>query len=691
MTALRRYRTLVLGRAIRFALEHRRVTSAVIHIILIVLSSYLAFALRFDWAVPPDAARVWKVTLLWLIVIRSAVFIPLRLYEGLWRYTSIWDLQRIAVGVFLSSGIFWFAVYGIAGLGPYPRSVFIIDSFLLIMFMGGVRMTRRVLREARHGYASKRVLILGAGDAGEMIVRDMHRNPSYGSNPIGFLDDDPAKKGKRIHGLPVLGSRHDIADILKRYPADEILIAIPSETPASLRNIARSLHAQAVTITTLPSMRDLVQGEVNVSQIRPLAIEDLLARAPVGLDLAPVRKLIEGKRVLITGAGGSIGSELCRQVAALKPARLAMVERYENSLHFISVEVGDRWPDTPSWPYLADITDRKRIERVFEEVRPEIVFHAAAHKHVPMVEMNPSEGFKNNVLGTRTIAEVSQNWGVERFLFISTDKAVNPTNVMGATKRVAEFCVQTLGNSGPTTFCAVRFGNVLGSNGSVVPRFVEQIKAGGPVTVTHPDIKRFFMLIPEAVQLVLHAAAQAQPGAVYVLEMGDQINVADMARNLIRLTGHVPDDEIKIEYTGLRPGEKLYEELIGTDESSEPSGIEGIHRVVRESPLDREFIKQHVDIAIQAAIEGCDAEVISRLKEIVPTYRPYIASEQRARGVRLPPDLDTRGNGGRGVRLAPDVDPPQTGRGGRLEPAPDPRPRIPPRPDYPHNPAILPS
>jgi FlaA1/EpsC-like NDP-sugar epimerase len=626
MTALRRYRTVAIDRAIRFALQHRRVTSAAIHIVLIVISSYLAFALRFDWAVPPQAVWVWKLSVPVLIVIRSAVFIPLRLYEGLWRYTSVWDLQRIGIGVFLSSVLFWFVVSAVPALGPYPRSVYMIDAFLLVMFMGGVRMTRRVIREARHGYASKRVLVLGAGDAGEMIVRDMHRNPSYGSSPIGFLDDDPAKKGKRIHGVPVLGSRQDIDEILKKHPADEILIAIPSETPPSLRNIARSLRPHAVTITTLPSMRDLVQCQVTVNQIRPLVIEDLLTRVPVGLDITPVRKLIEGKRVLITGAGGSIGSELCRQVAALKPARLAMIERYENSLHFISVEVGDRWPETPSWPYLADITDRKRIEHVFADVRPEIVFHAAAHKHVPMVEMNPSEGFKNNVLGTRTLAEVAQNWGVERFLFISTDKAVNPTNVMGATKRVAEFCIQTLGNSGPTAFCAVRFGNVLGSNGSVVPRFLEQIEAGGPVTVTHPDIRRFFMLIPEAVQLVLHAAAQAQPGAVYVLEMGDQINVADMARNLIRLTGHVPDDEIKIEFTGLRPGEKLYEELIGTDESSEPSGIEGIHRVVRKRPFDRERIKRHVDIAIQAAIEGCDAEVISRLQEIVPTYRPYVST-----------------------------------------------------------------
>ncbi len=392
--------------------------------------------------------------------------------------------------------------------------------------------------------------------------------------------------------------------MLAKDPPDEILIAIPSESPAAIRKIAQSLQPYKIPISTLPSLRDLVQGTVTVSHIRPLAIEDLLARAPVGLDYAPVRALVEGRRVLVTGAGGSIGSELCRQIAELGPESLALVERYENSLHAIHVELADRGLDGSVRPFLADVTDRVRIRAVLEEFAPQIVFHAAAHKHVPMVEMNPSEGLKNNVLGTRTLAEEASRALVERFVYISTDKAVNPTSVMGATKRAGEFCIQAMARSSPTSFCAVRFGNVLGSNGSVVPRFIEQIRDGGPVTVTHPDMKRFFMLIPEAVQLVLHAAAQADRGVVYVLEMGEQINVAEMARNLIRLSGYLPDEDIQITFTGLRPGEKLYEELIGVDETAEPSGIEGIHRV-RPNHWDRmKLVNALIERAIVAAQAG---------------------------------------------------------------------------------------
>jgi FlaA1/EpsC-like NDP-sugar epimerase len=608
----------------RFAMANRRATSVVIHIGLIVFANYFAFALRFDGALPPDSLAAWKASLLVLVVVRSMVFAPLRLYEGLWRYTGIWDLQRIAVGIALSSTILWIVLRWIMRVPAYPRTVFFIDAFFLAILMGGIRMARRIFREARGTLATRRVLIVGAGDAGEMIARDMHKNRAYGSEPFGFLDDDPEKTGKRIHGIPVLGTRRDVDRILTRYHPDEILIAIPSETPANLRRIALSFRAHKIPITTLPSIRDLVQGRVNVSLIRPLAIEDLLARAPVGLDPAPVKALIAGRRVLVTGAGGSIGSELCRQIAALGPARLALVDRYENSLHGIALELGDHWPSVPAWPYLADMTDRKRVEQVFGDVRPEIVFHAAAHKHVPMVEMNPSEGFKNNVLGTRNLVDVAAACGVDRFLLISTDKAVNPTNVMGATKRVAEFCLQNKVGDSATTFCAVRFGNVLGSNGSVVPRFLEQIKDGGPVTVTHPDVKRFFMLIPEAVQLVLHAAAQALPGAVYVLEMGDQLNIAEMARSLIRLTGHIPDDEIELKFVGLRPGEKLFEELVGADETAEPSGIDGIYRVVHRAAFDRPAIEALVARGIAAAIEGSDSEVVGVLKEIVPTYRPPV-------------------------------------------------------------------
>jgi FlaA1/EpsC-like NDP-sugar epimerase len=627
----------IVGWAVDVAFTYRRVAIVAVHVGLIVLSNFLAFALRFDGAIPPQAAEAWKHTTLLLIGVRALTFVPLRLYEGLWRYTGIWDLKRIVVGVLLSSVIMYGLVGWVLRTPGYPRSIYLIDSVLLIMLMGGLRLGRRIYREAKRTVSPRRVLVIGAGDAGEMIVRDMFKNQSYGMTPIGFIDDDPGKSGKRIHGVPVIGPRHQIAEVLAKLLPDEILIAIPSETPAAIRKIAQSLQPFKIPITTLPSIRDLVQGTVTVSNIRPLAIEDLLARAPVGLDYAPVRTLIEGRRVLVTGAGGSIGSELCRQIAKLNPETLALVDRYENSLHAITVEMDDHARDVPVRAYLADVTDRVRIRQVLDEFRPAIVFHAAAHKHVPVVEMNPSEGVKNNVLGTRILAEESKRAGVDRFVFISTDKAVNPSSVMGATKRVAEFCIQGMANGGPTSFCVVRFGNVLGSNGSVVPRFLDQIRAGGPVTVTHPDMKRFFMLIPEAVQLVLHAAAQAEAGVVYVLEMGDQINVTEMARNLIRLSGYVPGDEIQIEFIGLRPGEKLYEELIGIDEVAEPSGMEGIQRV-RLNHWDRmPDVTALTDRAISAAQAGRDEEVVALLGQIVPTYTRSDAARPEIRRAVLTP------------------------------------------------------
>ena len=609
-------------KVVRLALTYRRTTSVALHTLLILLSNFLAFQLRFDSSVPPNVVQAARQTAVLLVLVRSAVFVPFRLYEGLWRYASIWDLSRIILGVLASSAVFYGIVRWVMPVQDYPRSVMLIDAMLLIVFMGGARMGRRILNEARSHAGTRRVLVFGAGNAGEMIVRDMLRSPDYGSTPIGFIDDDAAKVGKRIHGVPVVGTRKDLTRYLVRHKPDEILIAVPSESPASIRQIAASLRAFKIPISTLPSISEIVAGTVTVSQIRPLAIEDLLARAPVGLDRRPVEELIAGRRVLVTGAGGSIGSELCRQIAALEPASLALVERYENSLHFITVELEDRGYGPKLKSYLADITDRIRISSVFSEFKPEIVFHAAAHKHVPVVEANPSEGLKNNVLGTRTVAEEAARVGVSRFVLISTDKAVNPTNVMGATKRVAEFCIQAMRPGSTTAFSAVRFGNVLGSNGSVVPRFLEQIKAGGPVTVTHPEIRRFFMLIPEAVQLVLHAAAQAERGGTYVLEMGDQVNVAEMARNLIRLMGFIPDKEIQLEFVGLRPGEKLYEELVGIDEVAEPSGIHGIHRVRPMQAHEPHETVRLIDHAIAAALQGHDKRVLELLQEIVPTYRP---------------------------------------------------------------------
>src|SRR5437773_6637581 len=377
---------------------------------------------------------------------------------------------------------------------------------------------------------TKRVLIFGAGDAGEMIVRDMQRQ-SCGYEPVGFLDDSPAKFRQRIHGVPVLGNRHDLARVIGAKQPHEVLVAMPSADPSIVRSIVELLRPFRVPITTLPSIGDIIGGRVAVNQIRDLTVEDLLARAPVNLNIEPVRQLITGRAVLVTGAGGSIGAELSRQIAALQPSSLVLYERSENALYCVSNSLTDRFGSTWVHPVIGDVTDARRLDQVFKRHRPDIVFHAAAHKHVPLMEHNPCEAVKNNIVGTDLITTAADSWGVERFILISTDKAVNPSSVMGATKRVCELIVQRIAPRSATRFATVRFGNVLGSNGSVLPRFLEQIRAGGPVTVTHPDIRRYFMLVSEAVQLVLHAAALGEPGVVYVLDMGEQIKLVELARD----------------------------------------------------------------------------------------------------------------------------------------------------------------
>jgi FlaA1/EpsC-like NDP-sugar epimerase len=583
---------------------------------LVALSNQLAFLLRFDGELPPWAAEAFWLTLPWLVAIRAFAFVPFRLYEGLWRYTSIYDLRGIAGGVCASSVVFFLFVQTPLGPALYPRSVFVIDAVLLMLLLGGVRMSRRVASELSREAPQKRILVFGAGDAGELIVRDMKNNSWYGLQPIGFVDDNQDKVGHRIHGVPVLGTRDDLPRILERYAPHEVLLAIPRADPVTVRSIVRSLEPFKIPIKTLPNLRDLIDGKTELSQIRSLAVEDLLARAPVGLDPVPVKNLIAGRRVMVTGAGGSIGSELCRQIAKLKPAALVMFERYENSLHAIRLELEDTGRQFGLVPVVGDVTDAARVAEVMEQHQPEIVFHAAAHKHVPLMEENPCEAIKNNVRGTRVLVQTAEESGVDRFILISTDKAVNPTSVMGASKRLAELVVQNAQTSGgATSFAVVRFGNVLASNGSVVPRFLEQIKRGGPVTITHPEMRRFFMLIPEAVQLVLHAAAQAQTGATYVLEMGEQVKLLDMARDLIRLSGFVPEEEIPIEFIGLRPGEKLYEELVGTDEQVGPSAVQKVQQVTSRTPPTPDLMAAIAQLERDAAAGRRD-DVLDALRSL---------------------------------------------------------------------------
>ncbi len=602
-----------------FLLKFKRTWTIGLQLAMVALANMAAFALRFDGMPPAWAMAACVQMLPWLLVIRGLMFIPFKLYEGLWRYTSIYDVRSIVAAVAASSGVFVLLTKSPLGPEVYPRSVFVTDALMLVLMLGASRLSRRIYAELSGGRRGKRVLIFGAGNAGELIVRDMKTNREYGYQPVGFIDDDRNKVGRRIHGVPVLGTRDEVKDILVKHKVDEVLIAMPNADAATIRTIVRALQAFKLPIKTLPKLTDIIGGKVELNEIRSLSVEDLLARPPVGLDPMPVKHLIRGRRVMVTGAGGSIGSELCRQIVKLQPSSLIMFERYENGLHAVRMELEDSKPGCGLYCVIGDVADTACVSATMQQHRPEIVFHAAAHKHVPLMEENPCEAIKNNVRGTRLLAQASEFFGVDRFIFISTDKAVNPTSVMGASKRLAELAIQTQAMGSGTSFGVVRFGNVLGSNGSVVPRFLDQIRRGGPVTITHPDMRRFFMLIPEAVQLVMHAASQAESGGIYVLEMGEQVKLLDMARDLIRLAGYVPEEEIPIEFIGLRPGEKLFEELVGMNETAGPSKIDKIHRVSSRMKPDPDFFTQLETIETQAA-EGNVEGVRASLKRLIPEY-----------------------------------------------------------------------
>jgi FlaA1/EpsC-like NDP-sugar epimerase len=598
-----------------FILRFRRMLAIVVQLALVVASNAIAFTLRFDGEVPEWARIAFWQMVPWLVAARAFMFFPFRLYEGLWRYTSLYDLKALVGAVGASTLVFYAVTRSPLGPSGYPRSVFVIDACLLVIMLGGVRLTRRVYSEFAIFQPRKRVLIFGAGDAAQRIVRDMKTNRDSHYHPVGFVDDDANKAGRRIHGVPVVGTRQDLARIMRRLEPTEVLIAIPSAESSVIRSIVHAFEPFKVSIKTLPNLEEIIDGKIDVGLIRSVSLEDLLARPRVGLDETPVRRLIAGRRVMVTGAGGSIGSELSRQIAGLAPATLLLLDRYENSLHSVWMELHDQQPSFDVVPVVADVTDAVRINDVLSLHRPEIIFHAAAHKHVPLMEENPCEAIKNNVGGTRLMVRAAESNGVGRFIMISTDKAVNPTSVMGASKRLAELVVQREAEGSRTSFSIVRFGNVLGSNGSVVPRFMEQIKKGGPVTITHPDVRRYFMLIPEAVQLVLHAASRAESGAVYVLDMGKQVKLVDMARDMIRLSGLAPDVDIKIAFTGLRHGEKLFEELIGTEERAEPSSVDSVF-CVRRSTRPQPNLPARIEALEKAAAQGRSDIVLAAMKEL---------------------------------------------------------------------------
>ncbi len=605
-------------------IRHRLLLVIGTQLVLIIAANLLAFLLRFDGDIPSDHAGLFLRGLPLVLAIYVVGLVAFGIQRGLWRYVGLHDLGRILWASVGSSAVFYGVVHGLLGWVGYPRSVIILTGVLSGLFLAGIRLVVRWFREWLHVLSptARRVLVVGAGNAGELLIRDMLSSAGSHYRPVGLVDDDPIKRKMKIHGVPVVGTIAEITSLARGLVAHEIIVAIPSASTTLKQRILAASEGCKVPIKTLPNVKQLLANPEALRQVRPMSLEDLLQREPIQMDRQELRPLLEGKRVLVTGAGGSIGSELCRQIARYHPATLILFERYENGLYALDLELRRQFPNVTIIPAIGDVTVAERVAEVLQQTDPELVFHAAAHKHVPLMESNPKEAVRNNVFGTKTVAEAALAHGVDRFVLISTDKAVNPTSVMGATKRVAEDLMQSLSHRGQTKFTVVRFGNVLGSNGSVVPLFTEQIRMGGPVTVTHPDIKRFFMTIPEAVQLVLQASLLGRGGEVFVLDMGEQVKVVDLARNMIVLSGLVPDQDIQIAYSGLRPGEKLYEELFEETEQVEPTQHAKIRRAISASAVQSDRLDRAIAHLEAAVSHGDDDELIRRLNEAVPTYTP---------------------------------------------------------------------
>ena len=595
----------------------------VAQIAIFALSGVLAFLLRFDLRLPPAYLGHLAYALPIWIVVKSVVFRVANLDRGWWRYVSIADLLRIVVGNFAGSVLSCIAILFIAPAG-FPRSIYLLD--LMICFLGTagvrvmVRMTAEATSQGRNGATEKQTLVYGAGDAGVTLLREIQKDPKLQYRVRGFLDDRPDKKGVHILGAPVLGGGDQVEPLIAKHGIEIILIAIPSATGAEMTRILQRCHAAGVECKTVPGLGEVMEERGLAGQIREVAVEDLLGRNPVRLEENQIRGTLEGKVVLVTGAAGSIGSELCRQIARFHPAGIVGFEIAESPLFEIDREMRQAFPKTPFYPEIGSIQNRARLDEVLLQYSPSVVYHAAAYKHVPLMEAHVFEAIENNVFGTYNVAMAAAEHGVEDFVMISSDKAVRPTNVMGATKRVAELLLLALQN-GRTKYVAVRFGNVLGSNGSVIPIFKKQIAEGGPVTVTHPDMRRFFMTIPEACQLVLQAAAIGNGGQICVLDMGEPVKIVDLARNLILLSGLKPDEDIKIEFTGMRPGEKLYEELSTLLEDTAPTAHEKIRIFVGNGMPEGDMLTW-----LECLREICETRNAGRLvvalKEIVPDYSP---------------------------------------------------------------------
>ena len=613
-----------------------------IDILLVAFSWYFAHLLRFNFDIPEDHFHTLKRILPLIIGIKILAFFLFDLYQGMWRYTSLNELANIIKASSFGSILIILMVLFAHGFSGVSRSVFIIDWILTLPLISGSRLGIRIYFWLgthdettslnwrrffpffdRKGRSTKRLLIIGAGDCGEKIYREIRDNPRLGYQVVGFIDDDPRKPDLKIHGISVLGNTDEVQSIAARVKADEVLIAIPSVTSQRMRSLVEHCKEVGIPSKTVPGMGELINGKVTVKAIRDVSYRDLLGREPVMLDEVRIGEYLRGKRVLITGAGGSIGSELCRQVCRYAPGSIILYERAESPLYEMELELRGNFQDINIIPRLADILDPLQLRKIFNEEKPHVVFHAAAYKHVPMLELQPWEAMSNNILGTQNVVAMSRQFQVERFVFVSSDKAVRPANMMGASKRVAEILVQAQNGSGSslTRFMTVRFGNVVGSVGSVVPLFIKQIEKGGPVTVTHPKMTRYFMTIPEACQLILQAGSMGNGGEIFVLDMGIPVKIDDMARDLIRLSGLEPDVDIKIEYTGLRPGEKLMEELITDDEGIIQTSHEKI-MVLRGQIRKEDAINGALDRFFGLIVRQDRTAIKNFIREILPEYKP---------------------------------------------------------------------
>ena len=596
--------------------------AAAAHDLLMVPVAWVgAFYVRFNLGPVPDEYLRQALLLLPIVmVVQGAVFWYMGLYRGVWRFASLPDLLRILKASLIGTVATAAAIVLVTRLDFVPRSVFVFYVFLLPVLLGGPRAAYRWFREHRlYARAGSRVLVVGAGQAGELLVRDLLRDSRWTYQPVGFVDDDPGKRGREIQGVRVLGTVDDIPALVERLAVECLLIALPAAKAAAMRRIVSICEASGLPFRTLPRPQDTLSREPSVPDLREVLIEDLLGRETVTLDWRSISDGLAGKTVLVTGGGGSIGSELCRQVARLGPSALVVFDNGEFNLFRVERELRRTFPDLVLHARLGDVRDSEAVHFALVEYQPDIVFHAAAYKHVPMLQDQAREAVRNNVLGTRNVAQMAAAFGCETFVLISTDKAVNPTNIMGATKRVAEIVCQDLNGQGRTRFITVRFGNVLDSAGSVVPTFREQIAAGGPVTVTHPDITRYFMTIPEASQLILQAAVAGNGGEIFVLEMGEPVRIRDLAEQMIRLSGKQPGVDVPIVFTGLRPGEKLYEELFHEEERLAPTGHEKL-RLAHVREVDQETLARSLE-EMEAGCAAYDEQrLVHLLKVLVPEF-----------------------------------------------------------------------